>query len=282
MTGNAHGRDALSSRGVRCSARFRADAYAGPMSRWQRAAVGVALLGVLAVWGSGLAVAAEQTAPASSLLAVKVVSCRIQFGAPGSTPSWSPSSLPVNLPARTAARVNFYSDGLVTVLGPKGWACSGLEAADGGASLSVFPTSQADPLSSDHPPATSAGVTVRLDYTGHGPGAEVVCALFPGTQAASLANATGGCPAVPHAEAVQHPTADVATFVDPAGVQGSGEPSGGRNVSSGVVIFPQLHPEPGSVNVAKATCTLPSASASLCGPILGDFVARGLPAQPTS
>jgi hypothetical protein len=252
------------------------------MQRAGRGLVGVALVGALGVWGTATAVAAQPTTAATPLRAVKVVSCRAQFGAPGSAPRWSPSSLPVALPARTAAQVSFYSDGFVTVLGPKGWDCAGLEAADGGASLSVFPAGQQNPLSSDHPPANAAGVTVRLDYTGHGPGAEVVCALFPGTEAASLATSTGGCPALPHAEAIQHPTPDVATFFDPAGVQGSGEPSGGRNAASGVVIFPQLHPEPGSVNVAKATCTLPGASSSLCGPILGDFVTRDLPVEPAS
>jgi len=247
------------------------------MRRVQRVAVSAVLLGALGGWGTGAAVAAQPSASVTPLTAVKVVSCSVQFGVPGSAPLWSPASLPIGLPARTAARVSFYSDGFVTVLAPKGWDCSGLEAADGGASLSVFPTGQANPLESSHPPLSAAGVTVRLDYTGHGPGAELVCALFPGTRAASLAASTGGCPALPHAETVQHPTPDVATFVDPAGVQGSGEPSGGRNVSRGVVIFPQLQPEPGSVNVAQASCTLPSGSASLCGPILADFVARDLP-----
>ena len=218
----------------------------------------------------------------TSLVAVNVVSCQVQFGAPGTAPAWSPSSLAVTLPARTAARVSFYSDGFVTVLGPKGWDCSGLEAADGGQSLSVFPAAQRNPLSAENLPASAAGVTVRLDYTGHGPGAGLVCALFPGTQAASIADSTGGCAAVPRAELVQHLSADVARFVDAPRVKGSGEPSGGRNASTGVVIFPQLHPEPGSVNVAKASCTLPTTSSSLCGPIIGDFVARDLPREPAS
>ena len=252
------------------------------MGRVLRVGGAVVLVGGLGAWAATAASAVPPSAAATPLTAVKVVSCQVQFGVSGSAPRWSPTSLPVVLPVRTAARVSFYSDGFVTVLGPKGWSCSGLEAADGGASLSVFPTGQANPLESDHPPFNASAVTVRLEYTGHGPGAEVVCALFPGTNAASLAASTGGCPALPHAEVVRHPTPDVAMFVDPPGVKGSGEPSGGRDASSGLVIFPQLQPEPGSVNVAKASCTLPSASASLCEPILGDFVARDLPAEPAS
>ncbi len=213
--------------------------------------------GLVIVSASPAAATSDPTA--SSLVAVPVVSCQVQYGAQTPAPAWMPSSLPVALPARTATRLTFYSDGYITGLAPKGWACSGTEAADGGQSLSVYPAGQRDPLTAQ-PSANAAAVTVILDYTGHGPGAELVCALFPGTRAASLAQSTGACTSLPHAERVQHPTADVATFVTPPGVKGSGFPSGGHNTSSGVVIFPQLHPEPGSVNVAQLTCTLPSPS----------------------
>jgi hypothetical protein len=239
------------------------------------------LVGVaMGLWGASPAGALPRAG--SPLVAVPVVSCHVEFGAQVTPPAWAPSSLPVAFPARTAARVTFYSDGFVAALGPKGWSCSGLEAADGGQSLSVFPAGQPNPLSAQARPAHAAGVTIVLDYTGHGPGAELVCGLFPGTRAAAFARSTGGCPALPRAERVRRPTPDVATFADPAGVKGSGVPSGGQNPSFGVVIFPQLRPEPGSVNVAQASCTLPSASSALCGLILGDFVARELPTQTMS
>jgi len=223
---------------------------------------------------------AAAPAGGAPLVPVPVVSCRVQFGAPGTPPAWSPSRLPVALPAATVRRLSFYSDGFVVALAPRGWRCQGLEAADGGQSLSVFPARQTNPLSGQHLPSTAAGVTVLLDYTGHGPGAQLVCGLFPGTKAASLAASTGGCPPVPSGEQVQHPTPDVATFVDPPGVHGSGNPSGGVNTATGVVVFPQLTPEPGSVNVAKTTCTLPAGTSALCQAIVGDFVARELPSQP--
>ncbi len=219
---------------------------------------------------------------AASLVGVPVVTCRAELGAPGATPPRSPAKLAIAVDARDTSRVRFYSDGFVTVLGPKGWSCSGLEAADGSQSLSVFPAGQPDPSKGGQPPAGAAGVTAFLDYTGHGPGAELVCGLFPGTQAATLAGETGGCPSVPSREQVSRPTADVATFVDPAGVRGSGVPSGGTNAAAGVVLFPQLSPEPGSVNVAKATCTAPSSLRSVCDLVVADFVARdGSAQQPT-
>jgi hypothetical protein len=228
------------------------------------------------------AVLVPATFAAASVIGVTVVSCRAELGAPGAAPPRSPSKLPIALDARDSNRVRFYSDGFVTVLAPNGWSCAGLEAADGSQSLSVFPTGQRDPVRGDPLPTRGAAVTAVLDYTGHGPGAELVCGLFPGTRAATLAGETGGCPPVPSREQVTRPTADVATFLDPAGVRGSGLPSGGKNAAVGVVLFPQVSPEPGSVNVAKATCTAPGSLSSICDLVVADFVARnGSAQQPT-
>jgi hypothetical protein len=219
---------------------------------------------------------------AASVVGVPVVSCRAELGAPGAAPPRSPAKLAIAVDARDSNRVRFYSDGFVTVLAPKGWSCAGLEAADGSQSLSVFPAGQPDPAKGEPLPTRAAGVTALLDYTGHGPGAELVCGLFPGTQAATFAGETGGCPPVPSREQVTRPTADVATFFDPAGVRGSGVPSGGKNAAVGVVRFPQLTPEPGSVNVAKTTCTAPASLSSVCALVVADFVARdGSAQQPT-
>lgn len=227
----------------------------------------------------GPAVLASAASAAGSVVGVPVVACRAELGAPGAAPPRSPAKLAIAVNTSDANRVRFYSDGFVTVLGPKGWSCAGLEAADGGQSLSVFPAGQGDPTKGGTLPAGAAAVTALLDYTGHGPGAELVCGLFPGTRAATLAGETGGCPPVPSREQVTRPTADVATFVDPAGVKGSGVPSGAKNTAVGVVLFPQLNPEPGSVNVAKLTCTSPTSLSPVCDLVVADFVARDATAQ---
>jgi hypothetical protein len=192
------------------------------------------------------------------------------------------AQLPLAAPARTAARLAFYSDGFVTLLGPRGWSCRGVEAADGGRSLSVFPRGQTDPLLGDHLGAETAGVTALIDYTGHGPGALLVCSLFPQSAAATLARGIITCPALPRREQLERPTPDVVLFHDPPGVTGTGSPSGMHNDASGLVSFPQLRPEPSSVPVAKATCSLPPSMRGLCSAIVADFLTRSLPAAPST
>lgn len=219
-------------------------------------------------------VAVAPSAPHIAGTLLPVVACQTAVGVEGQAAPGIPTQLATSLPARTAGRLRFYSDGYMVLLGPSGWTCAGIEAADGGMSLSVFPTRQSDPLTTGTPAADAAAVTGRFDYTGHGPGAELVCALFPSSHAATLSAQTGGCPPVPRREVVKRPARDLARFVDPPKVMGSGEPSGGTNPASGAVLFPQLTPEPASVDIAKVTCTAPKPTARLCPAIVSDFVAR--------
>jgi hypothetical protein len=214
--------------------------------------------------------------PKAAFPAVPVTSCRTVFGAQESLAPRIAAQLPLAASATTAARLAFYSNGFVTLLGPRGWSCRAVEAADGGRSLSVFPPGQTDPLLADHVPADAAGVTALIDYTGHGPGALLVCSLFPRSDAAALARGVAACPAI-RREGLERPTPDVVLFHDPPGVKGTGLPSGTRNAASGLVSFPQLRPEPSSVPVAKATCSLPPSTSSLCSAIVGDFLTRSLP-----
>ncbi len=236
-----------------------------------RAAVAT-LVGVLALAGVSTASAAAGPHPAA--VPIAVVSCPARAGVGGLSAPPIPTQLSAAVAARTAARLRFYSDGYLVVLGPTGWTCTGLEAADGGESLSVFPVGQSDPLGATAPGADAEAVTARFDYTGHGPGSELVCGLFPTSVASRLAEATGGCTMIPAREVVRHPSRDVATFLDPPGVSGTGEPSGGTNPAAGAVFFPQLAREPPSVNVAKVTCTASKQLASLCPSIVADFVGR--------
>lgn len=206
---------------------------------------------------------------------VPVTDCRTDFGADTPPTSQRATRLPFAGAPSVAAQVAFYSNGFVTLLGPRGWSCHGVDAADGGRSMSVFPPGCRDPLLADRPGST--GVTVLFDYTGHGPGALLVCSLFPNTAAARLARGIERCPAPPPREELERPTPDVVVFRDPAGVRGTGVPSGGNQVASGVVSFPQLVPEPSSVPIAKATCSLAAPTSRLCSTIIGDFVTRSVP-----
>jgi hypothetical protein len=236
----------------------------------RRVAVGL----VTAAWSVGALVAPAGAATDAPRILVPVMSCPATLGAQGQPAPTVPGGIEANPPAG-GDQLRFYSDGFVTLLAPSGWSCSGVEAADGGQSLSVYPAGQPDPLTARQPPAGATGVTAILDYTGHGPGAQLVCALFPGTRAARLAAVTGGCARRPGREQVHRPSAAVATFVDPPGVRGSGEPSGGGARAVGAARYPHGRREPSSVNVAKVTCTLSASATALCPAVVSDFLARG-------
>jgi len=234
---------------------------------------GVTLLLALALLAAAPGASAAETGRASGV-SLPVVPCPVRAGVAGLSQPPIPGRLTAKVGAGAASRLRFYADGFMVVLAPTGWTCTGLEAADGGQSLSVFPFGQADPLETAATSKDAAAVTARFDYTGHGPGAQLVCGLFPSSTAARFAQATGGCTSVPGREVVRHPSRDVATFLDPPGVNGTGEPSGGRNAATGAVFFPQPSGAAPSVNVAKVTCTVPRSLVSLCPSIVSDLVGR--------
>ena len=256
--------------------------YAAQMRRF--GATGILVIVVVTVLSVSVgASGADETASSrdvkatgSPLRVLPVVSCPTSYGAGnGSGPF-----VPLQLPTTTSTRgLRFYSNGLITVLGPRGWACGALVAADGGQSLAVYPPGKPD--YSTHPaPKGAAVIEVLDDYTGHLPGAEVVCALFP-RSAAALEVRTGGLPCqVPAGERTTAVTADVVRFTDPANITGSGAASGGRLTSSGAAVYPQVRSASSSVDVSKLSCTLPTKSASLCSGVLDDYLVRNPPSYP--
>jgi hypothetical protein len=175
--------------------------------------------------------------------------------------------------------LSFYSNGLLNILAPAGWACSALVAQDGGQRLDVYRPGQPDLSRTEIPPGTSV---VQLDgeWTGHGPGAELVCPLFPQSAAANFMGGNPPCPGAPTGERDTHLTDDVVTYDDPAGVRGTGAGSGGSLNSSGAMVYPQVKPfsPPGGVNVAVLSCTLPGDLSALCNVIQTDFLVRQAPA----
>ncbi len=214
---------------------------------------------------------------APSIGVLPVISCSTTYGA-GSPPS---PFVARQLPTTSSTRgVNFYSNGLLTVLAPSGWACSALVAGDGGQRLDVYPPGKPD-YASELPPKGAKLVEIQGEYTGHIPGAQLVCSLFPRSAAASEVNQDGlpgpQCRA-PTGERTIQLTPDVVTFNDPAGVAGTGSGSGGTLSSIGAVMYPQLaFSATDSVNVAVLSCTLPANQANLCRAIEGDFLVRNPP-----
>jgi hypothetical protein len=241
---------------------------------------GLVLLVVLLMPTAAGARDASPRSPLPPLATVPVVSCPVEVGA-GSPPTVGiPRLLTASLPAKTASRLSAFSNGIFTVLGPKGWACSSLFAADGSQNLGVFPPGESDPTAFDAS-NTLRAVIARVDYLGHGPGVSLVCDLFPnapGVKSLGDPKQFGSSCSPPANEVVQRPTPDVALFRDRPSVKGTGDLSGGPNQVSGVLVFPQN--DPASVgNIAKESCALPRNLASLCGAILSDFAVREFPRE---
>jgi hypothetical protein len=214
-------------------------------------------------------------AAAPALTVQPVISCPTAYANGGNPEPFVAHQLPTLAAARG---LSFYSNGVITVLGPAGWTCGALVAGDGGQLLDVYPPGKPD-YSQTLPPKGAAVVQVDIDYTGHIPGAQEVCALFPHSAAATAVTSDGeSCPSVT-GQVTSSLTSDIVKFTDPAGVTGTGTGSGGSLASNGAVVYPQLSfASDDSVNVALLSCTLPKKSANLCSAILGDFVVRNAPA----
>jgi hypothetical protein len=217
---------------------------------------------------------AQSHTSAATISVLPVISCPTTYGAGSGSDPFVPHQLPTDAPVHD---LNFYSNGVITVLGPAGWACTALVAADGGQKLDVYPPGKPD-YSVNIVPKGAAVVEVDADYTGHLPGAEEVCALFPHSAAASeVAQDDMACPA-PTGETTSALTEDVVKFTDQPGITGTGAGSGGSLKSAGAAVYPQIpFASDASVDISFLSCTLPSKTAHLCSAILGDFLVRNPP-----
>ena len=205
------------------------------------------------------------TTRAAGTSVVPVIPCSLTTGFDSGGPSWIPTQLPANVPPSMKGKLDLYSTGAASVLAPAGWACSALDAADGGRSIDVTPPGQ----NSDEPPSLAQSIDATFEYTGHGPGMDVVCPYFPPTNPSTYAGCTTSPPA---GETVQHLTPDIVLLNDPTGFGGS------KYAMTGVLIYPDGSSQPTtSVNVSEERCTL--ATPKLCPTILGDFQVREFPAE---
>jgi hypothetical protein len=208
-----------------------------------------------------------------------VVSCTTTSGVAGSGTAWRPTALVATVPSSLVGKVALYSGGTETLLGPTGWACSQLLAADGSSAVAVYPPGTPDPTRSQPSPGTDL-VDADFDYTGHGPGTDLVCPYFPPADPSEYP----GCTTTPPAgEIGTKLTPDIVSITDPAGVKGTLAGSGGPEAVTGALIVP--HAAAGSsasLNVAEESCSLPAVQADLCPTILADFEIREFPAPPTT
>lgn len=176
----------------------------------------------------------------------------------------------VTVPGDVASSLANYTDGLhnMSVVGPRSWHCSAIDAADGSVSLFVAPpgtssVTAANAYTKDLREGIGAnsGGSAQIPY-------EFTCAAMPDL---GVSGNIEPCPKVPAGERftrIDHTTAD---FIDPPGVAGIGTPSGGRYTARGQIRYsPRPIPTMGD-DAAEVTCTLPASDASLCQTIVDGF-----------
>jgi hypothetical protein len=195
---------------------------------------------------------------------------------------WRPSFVLAPIPTALVSQVEFYSDGVHTVLAPTGWTCSLLDPSQQEVELVVYPASDPNPPTNAVPAAGSEGVFALFDTTNQPQGVSIVCPFFtvPVWQEKEALCFSGH---TPNGEQTTMPTPDVASVTDPAGVVGSLPGSGGPQAVSGVVIFPQVLPAVQlgqGIDVAEESCSL--TSPALCPTILSDFEVREFPVPPAA
>ena len=111
-------------------------------------------------------------------VAFPVVACTTGTGAQLGTAGWKPSYLLAPIPTSLVGKVEFYSDGVHTVLGPISWSCSETLAPAGSSGLVVFPPNNPNPPVLGPPAAGTEGIFATYDNTGHAQGVALVCPLL--------------------------------------------------------------------------------------------------------
>jgi Domain of unknown function (DUF4850) len=196
----------------------------------------------------------------SSLASVRVPvkRCPTTYAIPGQKHTF-PTHTTVSATAVEArAIVAWAGGGTPIVLAPPGFACKALVGADGGVHVQLAP-----------PGAGKQGPAVDVEVEGACIGCitAVACGLFPG----AAKDMAFPCKTPrPKGERVAKLLPTVRAFIDPAGVHGTGSPSGGSLPAVGAVVYaPSL-----SAFAARVTCTVGKADAPSCQTIIADFLAR--------
>ncbi len=176
------------------------------------------------------------------------------------------------VPTDLASAVAVYTDarGELRVLGPAGWTCAALLAADGSSAVDAYAPGEPDPGAGRSPARSDRAVVAS--QTGGCVGCDVVqaCPLFPAAAAAAAADQLP-CTGRPAAESVVRLGGTVVGFEDPPGVAGDGVPSGGPYPANGVVTYVDAN-HSGQYPSYLATCTLPASQHPLCTASLNLFV----------
>ena len=73
---------------------------------------------------------------------IPTASCPTSLAVPGSTLQPVPTNMTATVTPALAALVTFYGNGVLILLGPKGWSCTAAVRADGSATMTITPPDQ--------------------------------------------------------------------------------------------------------------------------------------------
>jgi hypothetical protein len=207
---------------------------------------------------------------------LRVVSCPTTLAiAATPTPVALPSSRSVAIPAATAAGLAVYADtqGIMALVGPKGWNCAAAYGADGSGGVVIYPPGMPKPQL-----ATSVwklGQTMAKGIYGTESSACYSCTLAQACPLFAAAAKTfrsylgHACVTRPAAEIVTPISIGIVSFEDPPGVHGDGMPSGGHYPANAVMTY---HPNAPDGSWLE-TCTLPDSDKAECTAALNAFIA---------
>jgi len=216
--------------------------------------------------------------PATVPTSLPLVVCPTSFGMPSPAPVPLPASKTVTVLASVAGELEVYSNdqGTMMGLGPRGWACAAMIAADGSGGVVVHPAGESVPAGwADDWGLTPTSGDVAVVGVEQGPCFSCTtgqaCPLFPAADTAWVAAYGRPCPGAtkPASEAVDQIASGVVAFEDPPGLTGDGIPSGGTYAANGVMTY-----HPGNPNGSYLeTCTLPGSAKAECTATLNNFIA---------
>lgn len=187
-----------------------------------------------------------------------VAPCDLRSAA-GPSDRTPPNSLSVNVPPDIAAHVQVYWTPYVRMVGPRGLRCTGTEGTDGSALIRALAPG-AGP--------TGLGLTVQSIPACVYCQAALACGYFPNA-ASAIGEPCSSTP--PRRERVIARTRYSVIFLDPPGVRGLGQGSGGSLPALSVLYYRPSVQYPTSM----LTCRLPKAQDRTCRASINEYAARG-------
>lgn len=216
--------------------------------------------------GGGTGVAAQSQSAGFAVLAVERCPTEMTIEL---DPVQVARRLTVPLSAGLEGELSAYASSAGSVLvGPRNWKCRATMGVDGTQQIGLVPPDSE--RAAWFAGAGDAAVLETIVPACAGCISSMICAFFPQEEVAQAYAEYERCPAVPEGEEVSYLSRSTVTFVDPAGVKGTGVGSGGSLASTGAVVY--RGEEQGS---RRLSCTLPGEIADLCPAVVGGTLALG-------